>query len=173
MSALIPNITRTLADAYSRQTADVDESVRSAGAEELLKAAREATRDAADAAEVEAILWRATARRLRQGTVEEQLSLVRDVVEAAERGLEHLNAVRRLWAAVVHSGGPAEGTDQLAAAEQTLTKLRRDAEKAIDARVNPWRPKDPERFEREMLAYGRMKPEEIQAIIRGDGWGAR
>ena len=85
---------------------------------------------------------------LRSSPIDEQLKMLRAFAELADSYLGLVLSARTLWDEVEQLGGVADGVNDVTAAGRLFTQVRYQVERALDARLKPWSPKDPERFDR-------------------------
>jgi hypothetical protein len=124
----------------------------------------------AESAEVET-QWKNAIRSLNQGSLEEQVALLQAFAELAGSYLRAVETAKELWAEVGRLGGSAAESDQLAAAEKVYSRIQWHSCRAVDHRLKPWVPKDPERLERSLQAVREGKvvgPEEARRWFRSN-----
>lgn len=117
--------------------------------------AAEATRDAVSAVEQVEDVWAAGLRSIRNALLAgqppaEQVALLREFAAYVDSARVLFPPVRRLWDAVGRYGGDSAGAGELDRAAGLLDRIHREVVRAIDARVNPWQPRDKERYEAAM-----------------------
>lgn len=115
-------------------------------------------------------LWEAAIVTFQPGqSVEEQLLILDQVIDAFRSGREMVEAVRKLCAAVEHFGGPVEGVEALAGLQRRIERGLKESTRAHEMRRTPWQPADPERFARgrQEAAEGRVVgPDEARKWFR-------
>jgi hypothetical protein len=92
--------------------------------------------------------WDDATPSLRSSSIDEQLKMLRAFAELADSYLGLVLSARTLWDEVEQLGGVADGVKEVTAAGRLFTQVRYQVGRALDARLKPWSPKDPERFER-------------------------
>jgi hypothetical protein len=188
MPTLLPELAEALAESNRRAAAWIDAEVaaaeriraRAGRVNELeaeLATVRRRTASTARAetlaltarAEELADLWETAIVSLRRLSADEQLLILTGVVRVVDAGTVYVAATRELWALVERLGGPREGDAELSQFTERLARIRREAVGAIEARVRPWQPKDPERFAEAMRTDRERKtltPDEVRAYFR-------
>ena len=113
--------------------------------------ARQATDDALSRLMQAEVLWRSALATLRQApTADDAVGLLRTLLQVFESGDEVVQSVRALWQEAEKFGAAAERLDDLDQAATWFKQQITDAQKAIEHRIRPWQPADPERFAREL-----------------------
>jgi hypothetical protein len=187
MPTLLPELAEALAESNRRAAAWIDAEVaaaeriraRAGRVSELEAELATVRRRTARTARAETLaltaradeltdLWETTIASLRRLAADEQLLVLTGVVRVVDAGTIYVAAARELWALVERLGGPHGGDVELSQFADRLAKIRREAVGAIESRVRPWQPKDPERFAEAMRADRERKtltPDEVRAYF--------